>query len=252
MEPKAKPLPERLDKLLAGQGLGTRSEVQKMIRSGQVRVDGCICRQPAQKVDGHAQHVEVAGRPVGYKQHLYIMLNKPAGLLCVSRDPKAPTVMDLLPAAFRRRGLFPAGRLDKDTVGLVLITDDGDFAHRMLSPKALIYKRYQAIIDGRITQAHIAAFAAGTSLSDGMRCLPAGLRILEDGEHPLVEIRIAEGKFHQIKRMFQALGRQVLWLKRVSMGNLELDASLEEGMCREMTEEEKTAVFTHSEGAGWD
>lgn len=250
MEPKAKPLPERLDKLLASQGLGTRSEVQKLIRSGQVRVDGCICRQPAQKVDGHVQRIEAAGRPVGYKQHLYIMLNKPAGLLCVSRDPKAPTVMDLLPAALQRRGLFPAGRLDKDTVGLVLITDDGDFAHRMLSPKALIYKRYQAVIDGSVTQAHVAAFAAGTSLSDGTRCLPAGLRILQEGEHPLVEICIAEGKYHQIKRMFQALGRQVLWLKRVSMGSLKLDGTLAEGMCRELTEEEKTAVFTPENGVG--
>ena len=151
--------------------------------------------------------------------------------------------MGLLPPELRRRGLFPAGRLDKDTVGLVFITDDGAFAHRMLSPRHKIVKRYHALLDGPVTEADVAAFAQGTSLEDGTRCLPAELRILEEGERPLVEIAISEGKYHQIKRMFRAVGRKVLWLKRISMGGLVLDSSLPEGGCREITAEEKASVF---------
>lgn len=234
---------ERLDKLLASQGLGTRSEVQKLIRGGGVTVDGAAVRDPSAKCDPEKQALTIGGRPLGYKKHLYVMLNKPAGILCVSRDPKAATVVDLLPPALRRRGMFPAGRLDKDTHGLVLLTDDGDYAHRMLSPKKAIFKRYQAVLDGPADDRHVALFHEGTSLEDGTRCLPAKLTILRAGDRPLVEVEICEGKYHQIKRMFEAVGRKVLWLKRYAIGGLVLDPSLPEEKCRELTPEETASVF---------
>lgn len=151
--------------------------------------------------------------------------------------------MDLVPEPLRRKGLFPAGRLDKDTVGLVLLTDDGDYAHRVLSPRKQIAKRYHALVDGAVLPEHIDAFRRGTSLEDGTLCRPAGLRVLKEGGNPLTEVVITEGRYHQIKRMFAALGLRVLWLKRVSIGGLVLDRRLEEGECRELTETEKEAVF---------
>ena len=234
---------ERLDKLIALQANMTRSEAQRLIRAGKVTVDGAACRNPAAKLDPQSQRAALGGRPIAYKEHLYLMLNKPAGLLCVSRDPRAPTVVDLVPEPLRRRGLFPAGRLDRGTHGLVLLTDDGEFAHRILSPKSGVYKRYQAIVDGPVDNAAIEAFRRGTSLEDGTRCLPADLRILTDGDNPLAEIRICEGRFHQIKRMFASVGRKVLWLKRFSIGGLELDPALQEGECRELTGWEKDSVL---------
>lgn len=234
---------ERLDKLLASQGVASRSDAGRMIRAGRVRVDGRVCRSPAEKADGALQDIRLDGASLSYSRHVYIMLNKPPGLLCVSRDPQAATVMDLLPPALRRPGLFPAGRLDKDTVGLVLITDDGDFAHRLLSPRRHVEKRYLARLDGPVTREHIERFAAGTSLEDGTRCLPAFLRVAEDGAEPLAEISIQEGKYHQIKRMFLSVNRKVLWLKRISMGGLELDPTLPEGACRLLSAAEKEAVL---------
>ena len=234
---------ERLDKLLASPGVASRSDAGRMIRAGRVRVDGRVCRSPAEKADGALPDIRLDGASLSYSRHVYIMLNKPPGLLCVSRDPQAATVMDLLPPALRRPGLFPAGRLDKDTVGLVLITDDGDFAHRLLSPRRHVEKRYLARLDGPVTREHIERFAAGTSLEDGTRCLPAFLRVAEDGAEPLAEISIQEGKYHQIKRMFLSVNRKVLWLKRISMGGLELDPTLPEGACRLLSAAEKEAVL---------
>lgn len=234
---------ERLDKILSSQGIATRREAQRLIRSGKVTVDGRIQKDPASKADPEQCEIALSGRSLRYRRHLYIMLNKPAGLLCVSRDPKAKTVIDLLPPDFRRQGLFPAGRLDKDTVGLVLITDDGDFAHRMLSPKKEIVKRYRAVINGPVGEEEIRLFAAGTSLEDGTRCRPAVLRVLEPSERPLVEVEITEGRYHQIKRMFGSVDRKVLWLKRMSIGKLVLDPRLEEGACRELGPGECSAVF---------
>lgn len=234
---------ERLDKLLSSQGAGTRSEVQRLIRGGHVCVDGLVVRSPAEKVDPARCAVAVKGRELVYKEHLYIMLNKPAGILCVSRDPKAPTVTDLLPEEWRRRGMFPAGRLDKDTHELVLLTDDGDYAHRILSPKKAVFKRYRAVLDGSVTEHHIQLFRDGTSLPDGTPCLPAKLQVVEPGDTPLVEIEIQEGKYHQIKRMFSAVDRKVLWLKRYAIGGLTLDPSLAEGECRELTDEERASAL---------
>ena len=232
----------RLDKILASQGLATRREAHRLIRAGRVTVEGAVCRDPAGKVPPGVA-VTLDGRLLAIKPHLYIMMNKPAGILCVSRDPHALTVTGLLPPELRRRGLFPAGRLDKDTVGLVLITDDGDYAHRLLSPRAGVAKQYRAILDGPVGQELVDSFAAGTSLEDGTPCLPAKCRILQEGPRPLVEVVITEGKYHQIKRMFASHGRKVLWLARLSIGGLALDPALEEGACRELTEAEKAAVF---------
>ena len=168
-------------------------------------------------------------------------------MLCVSRDTKVPTVMELLPAEMRRPGLFPAGRLDKDTVGLVIITNDGDFAHKMLSPKKGIVKRYLALIDRPVGDEEIKAFSEGTSLGDGTVCRPAELVVRgcggTDNRYQLVEVAISEGRYHQVKRMFSSVGRTVLWLKRISIGGLQLDENLEEGGCRGLTREEIDLIF---------
>ena len=234
---------ERLDKLLCSQRTLTRSDAGRVIRRGRVTVDGIVCRQPAQKVDAAQQAIAIDGKPLNYQKYVYMMLNKPTGILCVSRDPKAKTVVDLLPPDCRRKGLFPAGRLDKDTHGLVLITDDGDFAHELLSPRHHIPKTYHAILDKLPDAAAIAAFCDGPTLEDGTQCLPAELTVLGDADEPLVEVVIYEGKFHQIKRMFLAVGCRVIWLKRVAMGGLPLDESLEEGASRPLTEEERLSIL---------
>ena len=230
---------QRLDKLIASQGTRSRSETVRLIRSGQVTVNGAICRDPSAKYDVDTCTVTVAGQPLDYQQYVYIMMNKPSGILCVSRDSKVPTVVDLLPDDMKRKNLFPAGRLDKDTVGLVLLTDDGDLAHRLLAPKREIIKRYQVRLDAPLTAEHCRAFSEGITLADGTPCRPAELLILENGEQPLAEVRITEGKYHQIKRMFGVLDRGVVWLKRLSIGKLELDPSLAEGESRFLTEEER-------------
>lgn len=234
---------ERLDKILCSQGTLTRSEAGRLVRGGRVTVDGVVCRDPAKKLDPECQAITVDGRALGYARHVYLMLNKPAGILCVSRDPKARTVVDLLPEEYRRRGLFPAGRLDKDTHGLVLITDDGDFAHELLSPRHHVPKRYRARLDKPLTDVAAQAFRAGPTLEDGTKCQPAQVAVLEAGEEPLVEVVIYEGKFHQIKRMFAAVGCHVMWLKRYAMGGLELDGNLPEGGCRPLTTAEKACIL---------
>lgn len=230
---------QRLDKLIASQGTRSRSETVRLIRSGQVTVNGAVCRDPSAKYDADTCTVTVAGQPLRYQQYVYIMMNKPSGILCVSRDPKVPTVVDLLPEEMKRKNLFPAGRLDKDTVGLVLLTDDGDLAHRLLAPKREIVKRYQVRLDAPLNDEHCRAFAEGITLADGTHCRPAELLILENGEQPLAEVRITEGKYHQIKRMFGVLDRGVVWLKRLSIGQLVLDPSLSEGESRFLTDEER-------------
>ena len=234
---------ERLDKLLASQGLGSRSDMQKAIRAGRVTIGGTVCRSPADKIDPEDRELCLDGRPIQYRRYLYLMMNKPAGILCVSRDPKVPTVVDLLPAEFRRKGLFPAGRLDRDTVGLVIITNDGDYAHRVLSPAKKVVKRYQALLDGPVGTEEVKAFAEGVKLADGTLCRPAALRLLPQEPGPLAEVEITEGKYHQVKRMFAAVGRRVLWLKRCAIGGLILDASLPEGGCRELTAPEQALVW---------
>lgn len=234
---------QRLDKLLCSQGMLSRREAGKYIREGQVTVGGTVCRTPDRKVDPDTETVTLCGQPILYKDKVYIMLNKPAGILCVSRDPKAPTVVDLLPDEMKRRGLFPAGRLDKDTVGLVLLTDDGDYAHRILSPKKEIYKQYLVRLDGPLDETAAQQFRQGITLADGTLCRPARLHFTDAPDHTEMLVEICEGRFHQIKRMFASLGRQVVFLERRKMGELCLDENLPRGECRELTEIEKEAVF---------
>ncbi|MBQ9964429.1 MAG: rRNA pseudouridine synthase [Clostridia bacterium] len=232
---------QRLDKLIASQGTLSRSETVRLIRSGQVTVDGAVCRDPSVKYQESCR-ITVAGQELNYQQYVYIMLNKPAGILCVSRDPKVPTVVDLLPADMRRKNLFPAGRLDKDSVGLVLLTDDGDFAHRILSPKNDMVKRYHVRVDAPLTDEHCRAFAKGITLADGTPCKPAVMTVLENGDEPLAEVRITEGRYHQVKRMFGVLDRGVNLLKRVAIGEVQLDPSLKEGECRYLTDAERHSL----------
>ena len=226
---------------MADRAAFTRSDAQKRIRWGRVTVDGKVVRDPALHVDPAAQKIVYDGRPLGEEAHVYYMLNKPAGILCVSRDPKAPTVIDLVPLPLKRRGLFPAGRLDKDTTGLVILTDDGDFAHRMLSPKKQVWKHYIATLRDPLAAEARAALETGVTLADGTLCRPA--RFDPDGGSCETGICITEGRFHQVKRMFEAVGNRVEALRRVAIGGLILDPSLPEGGVRPLTEEERAAVF---------
>ena len=231
---------ERLDKLLAGTGKWSRREVKALVRQGLVRVDGRLAASAEDKCDPAAAVVTVAGETVALHRFTYVMLHKPAGLLTATEDRKQPTVLDLLPPELRRIGLAPVGRLDKDTEGLLLLTNDGELAHRLLSPKYHVEKRYLARVDGELSAADTEAFARGMTLGDGLECLPAGLELLP-GHACIVTLR--EGKFHQVKRMLAARGAPVLYLKRLSMGPLTLDDSLAAGAYRLLRAEEISALY---------
>ncbi len=230
----------RLDKYLADMGAGTRQEVKKYIRQGQVTVDGQPAKKPDMKVDELCQVVAVSGTRVSYKMYEYYMMNKPKGVVSATSDKKEKTVLDLM-EDIKRRDLFPAGRLDKDTEGLLLITNDGGLAHRLLSPKKHVDKCYYASVSGIVTDEDVLCFKEGIDIGAGKEkeiTLPARLEILKTGEISEVRLTIQEGKFHQVKRMFKALGKEVLYLKRERMGNLVLDPSLLPGQYRNLTEEE--------------
>lgn len=233
---------ERLDKVLAHLGLGTRKEVRALVRSGAVAVDGAPATDPGLHVDPVQSRIEVQGRPVDYQRHLYLMLNKPGGVVSATEDRRDRIVLDLLPADLRRPGLFPVGRLDRDTEGLLLLTDDGELAHRLLAPKKHVDKTYLARVEGVVTPADIEAFAAGVMLEDGYRTLPARLRPLRVGPESEAEVTVQEGKFHQVKRMFEAVGKRVVYLKRLRMGPLDLDPSLRPGEARPLRTEEVRAL----------
>ena len=231
---------ERLDKLLAGTGKWSRREVKALVRQGLVRVDGRLAASAEDKLDPAAAVVTVAGETISLCRFTYVMLHKPAGVLTATEDRKQPTVLDLLPPELRRIGLAPVGRLDKDTEGLLLLTNDGELAHRLLSPKYHVDKRYFARVDGELSAADTEAFARGMTLGDGLECLPAGLELLP-GRACIVTLR--EGKFHQVKRMLAARGAPVLYLKRLSMGPLTLDDSLAAGAYRLLRAEEILALY---------
>lgn len=226
---------ERIDRIIASQGQYSRSEVKKLIKSGRVTLDGRVLKSSDEKADPQNSVITIDGKALSYKKHLYIMLNKPQGVVSATEDRDKPTVIDLVPKELRRDGLFPAGRLDSDTVGFVLITDDGDFAHEILSPKNHIMKTYHATLQRNLTDDDIAAFKKGIELKDGTLCLEAEVTPI-DGDEPMAQVKICEGKYHQVKRMFAALDNKVLYLKRVKMGELGLDESLKEGQCREITD----------------
>ena len=227
---------ERLDKLLAATGLWSRKEVKDLIRQGRVWADGVPAARPEDKYDPQTARIQVDGTDVDCAPFLYLMMYKPAGLLSATEDREQKTVLDLLPQHLRRRGLFPVGRLDKDTTGLLLLTDDGNLAHELLSPKKHVDKVYLAHVEGRVDQSDVEALAAGLVLGDGLHCLPAGLEILKDGSQCLVTVQ--EGKYHQVKRMLAARGKPVTALKRLSMGPLTLDRNLNPGNWRALTPQE--------------
>ena len=231
----------RLDKLIASQGKYSRNDVKKLIRDGLVTVDGEKAATSDIQVNPETSEVVVDGTPLCYREHVYIMLNKPAGVVSATDDREHETVLDLVPDGLKRPGLFPAGRLDADTTGFVLITDDGDFAHKILSPKNHVEKTYIAELADPISEDDVEKLESGIVLKDETRCLPAKINVLEERK---IEIKICEGKYHQIKRMIAATGNRVLVLKRTKIGGLPLDIDLLPGNCREITQEELGVITT--------
>ena len=230
---------ERLDKLLSKTGRWSRREARELVRQGRVTVDGAAAAAPGVKYEAGACFA-VDGEIISGETRAYVRLHKPAGLLSATEDPRRPTVMELLPEHLRRMGLFPVGRLDKDTEGLLLLTNDGPLAHRLLSPRRHVDKTYLVRADRPFDGADEAAFAAGMVLRDGLHCLPARLERLDCPEEALVTIQ--EGKYHQIKRMVASQYKQVVYLKRLSMGALKLDPALEKGAWRYLTPAECAAL----------
>ncbi len=235
---------ERLDKMLASRGAGSRKEACQLIRAGRVTVNGQPCREPASKVSPEQDTVCVMGVPLRARKERYFMLNKPAGVISATEDLEQKTVLELFPES-ERAGLAPVGRLDKDTLGLLLVTDDGALNHALTSPRRHVDKRYCALVSGTLADDAAEQFQRGIELRDGTKCLPADLTVLKQHADGLLEVEVVlhEGKYHQVKRMIAALGGHVERLERLSMGPLVLDASLERGTYRELTEEEIRALF---------
>ncbi len=228
----------RLDKMLANMGYGSRKEVKQLIKKGLVQVNGRVVRQSKDQIDVERDTVTILGAEVTYKQFVYYMLHKPQGYISATEDYAHDTVLDLLDEEAQFFEPFPVGRLDKDTEGLLLLTSDGKLAHQLLTPKNNVPKTYYAHIDGVVTEDDVKAFAAGVTLDDGYETKPGELVIIESDETSIIELTITEGKFHQVKRMFEAVGKTVTYLKRQSMGPLQLDETLSLGEYRELTEEE--------------
>ena len=225
----------RLDKLLSHMGLGTRKDVRTLIKQGRVSVNGMTAKKPEQSIDPAADQILCCGQPVIYEPFIYLMMHKTAGYLSATEDMRDPTVMALLPEPYSKMELFIAGRLDKDTEGFLLLTNNGQFAHNMLSPKKHVPKTYYAKIDGLVTAEDAAAFAQGLTLEDGTLCQPAELTIVQAGAVSEILLTITEGKFHQVKRMFEAVGKSVTYLKRVQIGQLPLDETLPLGQVKKLS-----------------
>ena len=230
----------RLDKFLSSQTVYSRSEIRTLIKKKCVLVNGETAKAADLKVDTEKDTVTLGGREIIYQEYVYYMLNKPEGVVSATEDREERTVLDILPDDMKRPGLFPAGRLDKDTVGLLIITDDGGFAHRMLSPKKHVWKYYRAVLDKTPDSSIREAFAAGVVLSDGSLCASADILSAEGCD---VCLRIREGKYHQVKRMFATLGYTVLFLERYRIGSLALDPALDRGETRALLEKERALVF---------
>lgn len=230
----------RLDKFISDCGAASRREIKQMIKAGRVTLNGETAAAPETKLDPESAVVTIDGTALKYEKYHYFMLNKPAGVLSATDDGKQKTVIDLLLPEHRRLGLFPVGRLDKDTTGLLLITDDGDFAHRVISPKSKIMKVYHAHTQSPVNTDDISAFVQGVTLADGTKCLPAGLSLCADGS---CLVTVMEGKYHQVKRMLASRGKPVMSLKRLKIGSLELDESLKPGDYRPLTADELCSVM---------
>ncbi|MDF0726487.1 pseudouridine synthase [Cytobacillus sp. S13-E01] len=224
--------------MLSTIGFGSRKEVKKLLKSGAVKIENVIVKDSSKHVDPTKEIVTVHGDAVVYKEFIYLMLNKPPGVISATEDSSQKTVIDLLEMDDAIYEPFPVGRLDKDTEGLLLLTNDGQLSHQLLSPKKHVPKIYFAVIEGVVTKEDIEEFKQGVILDDGYKTLPADLTILKEGISSDIEVTITEGKFHQVKRMFEAVGKRVVYLQRIQMGPLRLDRTLELGEYRELTEEE--------------
>lgn len=230
---------ERIDKILSNLGYGTRKDLKKIVKNGMVQVNGITIKDSAMKVDPEKDKIVINGEEIFYREFIYLMMNKPAGVISATFDNKDETVIDLLEVEHQVFEPFPVGRLDKDTVGLLLLTNDGDLNHRLISPKWKVDKVYFAKIDQKVTEEDIEKFKHGITLDDGYRCKEAILEIQKASEEGSeIVLTIQEGKFHQVKRMFEAVGKKVTYLKRIEFGTLPLDEDLEEGEYRELTEGE--------------
>ena len=230
----------RLDKFLADMGIASRKDLKQIIKSGRVSIDGVAVKIPETKFDPEVCAVEMDGESLTYKKYHYYMIDKPCGVVTATEDKKQKTVLDLVSPEMRRMGLFPVGRLDKDTSGLLLLTDDGEFAHRVISPKSCVEKRYYAKVEGEADERDVRAFEEGIVLADGTECLPAKLEILGGGE---VMVTVMEGKYHQVRRMLASRGKPVLELRRLSIGALVLGDDLGSGNYRELSETDLCRVL---------
>lgn len=229
---------ERLDKLISAMGLASRREVKALVRHGDIRVEGVVCRDPAERYEEGTQ-ASFCGRPVLLKSRFYYMMNKPAGYLSATEDRREKTVMDLLSPQLQAQGLFPAGRLDRDSHGLLLLTNDGDFAHRVMSPRQHVDKLYYVRYEGVLNKNAQEIFARGMMIDGGEQCLPANLALCGEGE---AYVTVQEGKYHQVKRMIWAVGGKVCYLKRLAVGPVRLDPGLAEGAVRELTAQELSGL----------
>ncbi len=227
---------QRLDKVLSNFGFGSRTEIKSAVKKGLVTVDGVIIKDSSLHVDPAVSTIVMNGIKLEYRKYIYLMMNKPQGVISATTDTRQKTVFDIMPEEYKCFDLFPAGRLDIDTEGLVLMTNDGQLAHEILSPKKHVTKQYYAHVQGRVEQSDIDAFEQGVTLDDGYNTLPAKLEIIKSDDISEIKLSIVEGKFHQVKRMFEAVEKKVIYLKRLSMGMLKLDESLGLGECKELTE----------------
>lgn len=228
----------RVDKLLSNVGVASRAELKKYCKQGLISVNGKVINNPGVQVDSESDDIRFNGEEIVYREFVYIMLNKPDGYISATFDKCDPIVLDLIDQSYLVFEPFPVGRLDKDTEGLLVLTNDGQLAHRVLSPKKHVPKTYYAKIQGKVTEEDILAFEKGVILDDGYETMPSQLKILKSDDMSEIELTIHEGKFHQVKRMFESVGKKVVYLKRLSMGKLKLDESLKLGEYRELTEEE--------------
>jgi 16S rRNA pseudouridine516 synthase len=239
----------RLDKMLSHMGYGSRKEIKQLLKSGLVTVNGSIQRDGKKHIDIEQDRVMFKAEEIVYQTMIYYLLNKPAGVITATEDEHQETVLDLIDKEIRKKDLFPVGRLDKDTEGLLLITNDGQLAHQLLSPKRHVPKTYLAYVEGEVTASDIDAFKSGIQLEDGYQTIPADARIIKQGKVSEVEIMIYEGKYHQIKRMFAARKHHVCYLKRIKMGPLTLDTSLMPGQYRSLSAQEVEALWTYNHNA---
>lgn len=230
---------ERLDKVLANLGYGSRKEVKALVKAGEVEIDGVTAKDSSMQFDPEKSEIRVSGEVVRYREFIYLLMNKPAGVVSATYDNYDETVIDLIDEEYKAFEPFPVGRLDKDTVGLLLLTNDGELNHRLISPKWHVDKVYYAEIDRKVDNSDVKTFEGGITLDDGYKCMPAKLEILKaDADGSEVKVTIQEGKFHQVKRMFNSVGKNVIYLKRISFGPINLPEELAEGECRELTEYE--------------